>query len=82
LEEERRLFYVAATRAKKQLFLTYPLVGGFDSSFNQMSQLILELDQSKIERGCVEDDYDGDDVVIQVDEDGNRSSILPDIEDL
>ena len=27
LEEERRLFYVAVTRAKKHLFLTYPLSG-------------------------------------------------------
>jgi DNA helicase-2/ATP-dependent DNA helicase PcrA len=27
LEEERRLFYVAITRAKKNLFLTYPLSG-------------------------------------------------------
>ncbi|MDD4476736.1 MAG: ATP-dependent helicase [Patescibacteria group bacterium] len=28
LEEERRLFYVAVTRAKKHLCLTYPLCGG------------------------------------------------------
>ncbi|MFA5062383.1 MAG: UvrD-helicase domain-containing protein [Patescibacteria group bacterium] len=28
LEEERRLFYVAITRAKKHLFLTYPMAGG------------------------------------------------------
>lgn len=28
LEEERRLFYVAATRTKKHLFLTYPMSGG------------------------------------------------------
>ncbi|MBL7022200.1 UvrD-helicase domain-containing protein [Patescibacteria group bacterium] len=82
LEEERRLFYVAATRAQKQLYLTYPLIGGFDSSFNQMSQLILELDQKKLERGSIENVYDGDDMVIQVDEDGNRGSILPEIDDL
>lgn len=31
LEEERRLFYVAVTRARSKLFLTYPLVTGFDS---------------------------------------------------
>ena len=29
LEEERRLFYVAITRAKKYLYLTYALTGGF-----------------------------------------------------
>lgn len=31
LEEERRLFYVATTRAKRQLFLTYPMTVGHDS---------------------------------------------------
>ena len=28
LEEERRLFYVAITRAKRHLYLTYPMAGG------------------------------------------------------
>lgn len=31
LEEERRLFYVAATRARSRLYFTYPLSTGFDS---------------------------------------------------
>ncbi len=31
LEEERRLFYVAATRARLKLFFTYPLTTGFES---------------------------------------------------
>ncbi|MDE3036084.1 MAG: ATP-binding domain-containing protein, partial [Nitrospirota bacterium] len=31
LEEERRLFYVAVTRAKQHLFLTYP-INVFDKS--------------------------------------------------
>ncbi|MFA6131109.1 MAG: ATP-dependent helicase [Patescibacteria group bacterium] len=29
MEEERRLFYVAITRARKHLYLTYPLMAGF-----------------------------------------------------
>ncbi|KKW17591.1 MAG: ATP-dependent DNA helicase [Candidatus Magasanikbacteria bacterium GW2011_GWA2_50_22] len=33
LEEERRLFYVAITRAKRQLFLTYPMAGGSYGDF-------------------------------------------------
>ncbi len=33
LEEERRLFYVAITRAKKQLYLTYPMAGGAYGDF-------------------------------------------------
>ncbi|MFH1668190.1 MAG: ATP-dependent helicase [Candidatus Komeilibacteria bacterium] len=82
LEEERRLFYVAATRAEKKLFLTYPLVGGFDHSFNQMSPFILEIDQKKIERGRVEEDYYDDEMVIEIDENGERKSFLPDIDQL
>lgn len=33
LEEERRLFYVATTRAKNVLTYTYALAGGFDASY-------------------------------------------------
>lgn len=31
IEEERRLFYVAVTRAKTHLTITYPLSGGYDA---------------------------------------------------
>ncbi|MFA4830605.1 MAG: ATP-dependent helicase [Patescibacteria group bacterium] len=41
IEEERRLFYVALTRAKKYLYLTYPLSGGY-SSFSQGPSMFLE----------------------------------------
>ena len=38
-EEERRLFYVAVTRAKNELYLTYPLMrGGFGNSGSDMFQ--------------------------------------------
>lgn len=33
MEEERRLFYVAITRAKKLLYLTYPMAGGAYGDF-------------------------------------------------
>ena len=43
-EEERRLFYVACTRARKNLFLTYPLTGGGDMGYlHERSQFIREL---------------------------------------
>jgi DNA helicase-2/ATP-dependent DNA helicase PcrA len=38
-EEERRLFYVSITRAKNELYLTYPLIrGGFGNSGNDAFQ--------------------------------------------
>jgi DNA helicase-2/ATP-dependent DNA helicase PcrA len=38
-EEERRLFYVAITRARNELYLTYPLIrGGFGNSGNDTFQ--------------------------------------------
>ncbi len=44
MEEERRLFYVAVTRARKRLFLTYPLTTGYDTlQFNQPSTFVEEV---------------------------------------
>jgi len=82
LEEERRLFYVAATRAQKYLFLTYPLAGGFDNSFNQMSQFLMEIDQKKIERVGADNNYSDAEMIIEIDENGERKSFLPDLDDL
>ncbi|MEM9283253.1 MAG: ATP-dependent helicase [Verrucomicrobiota bacterium] len=44
LEEERRLFYVAVTRAKDELYLTYPLIwhGAFDGETIQRPSRFLE----------------------------------------
>jgi len=43
LEEERRLFYVAVTRAEQQLFLTYPIFNGYGGNIGQLSQFVKEL---------------------------------------
>jgi DNA helicase-2/ATP-dependent DNA helicase PcrA len=48
-EEERRLFYVAVTRAKDELFLTYPLfrmMGGDSGGFQRQSRFLAELPKS------------------------------------
>ncbi len=42
LEEERRLFYVAVTRAKRKLFMSYPLVAGFKHEDLQSPSLFVE----------------------------------------
>lgn len=50
LEEERRLFYVATTRARKQLFYTYPIISGHDSvAINQPSVFLQEIPTQLVE---------------------------------
>ncbi len=47
IEEERRLFYVACTRAKENLFVTYPsFLPGYNAYFQQPSRFLAELDES------------------------------------
>jgi DNA helicase-2/ATP-dependent DNA helicase PcrA len=51
MEEERRLFYVATTRARRLLFLTYPLTVGYDTlMFNQPSTFLDEVSPRLFER--------------------------------
>jgi len=48
IEEERRLFYVAVTRAKKHLHLTYPLVGVGGSYLQGPSMFLEEIDRNLV----------------------------------
>lgn len=51
MEEERRLFYVAVTRARRELFLTYPMTVGYDTlMFNQPSTFVEEVSPRLFER--------------------------------
>lgn len=51
LEEERRLFYVAVTRARHALFLTYPVMSGFDTlALNQPSLFTEEVSPRLFDR--------------------------------
>ena len=51
MEEERRLFYVAVTRARRNLFLSYPMTMGYDTlMFNQPSTFIEEVSPRLFER--------------------------------
>ena len=52
LEEERRLFYVAITRAKDELYLTYPhmrLTGGYGDVFQRPSRFLREVPNKLVE---------------------------------
>lgn len=51
IEEERRLFYVAATRAKKNLYLTYPMAGGAYGDFLSGPSMFL----NEIDPGLLDD---------------------------
>jgi len=52
LEEERRLFYVAITRARDELYLTYPhmrLSGGYGDVFQRPSRFLQEISNDLVE---------------------------------
>lgn len=47
LEEERRLFYVACTRAKERLYLTLPsYVASYDGFYSKPSRFLAEIDEN------------------------------------
>ncbi|MDO8425835.1 MAG: ATP-dependent helicase [bacterium] len=84
MEEERRLFYVAATRAKNVLTLTYSLSGGYDASYLAApSPFIAEIPPEMLEpigvsriapRMRWDDDRNSDEPVIVLDALGERSA--------
>src|SRR5258708_23026101 len=52
MEEERRLFYVAITRARDELYLTYPqmrLSGGYGDVFQRPSRFLKEIPNELVE---------------------------------
>ena len=57
IEEERRLFYVAVTRACDELYLTYPymkLNGGYGDMFQRPSRFLLEVPTELVEKWEIE----------------------------
>ncbi|MCH9651697.1 MAG: ATP-dependent helicase [Deltaproteobacteria bacterium] len=87
LEEERRLFYVAATRAKRNLFLLrpeeLPTRGPYSNTFAEVSELLEEIDgfDEKVEQTFYsgdEEDLDGEELEGGSDGDGELFSRIQD----
>jgi len=60
VEEERRLLYVATTRAKDELYLCYPIIGGSwkQATIMKPSRFIRELDKDTYEEWIVDEEVD------------------------
>ena len=64
MEEERRLFYVAVTRAKDELYLSYPLIySGYDGEvLMKTSRFLEELPDELFERWEIEEEKTEDEI--------------------
>lgn len=92
IEEERRLFYVAVTRARKNLIFTYPLSSGYEHVEIEQPSMFLEevpsklLEEVKLRRtlasttsyrSAFEPSYQDEDAVIVLDDDGEKKNVEP-----
>lgn len=60
LEEERRLLYVATTRAKEELYLCYPIIGGNwrQATIMKPSRFLKEIDEDTYEQWIVDEEVE------------------------
>ena len=86
MEEERRLFYVAVTRAKEQLFLTYSLASGYRTMsmelqspspfLKEIPDKLLEAYRLSEQQTVLEDSLVDPDAVIDLDDDNKPRGLL------
>jgi len=74
LEEERRLFYVAVTRAKKHLYLSYSLTGGWGDVLSNPSMFVEEIDVELVDNQSISGRTSFSDDIQYVDEEGEGNS--------
>lgn len=89
IEEERRLFYVAITRAKKYLYLTYSLSGNFGGYRQGPSMFLEEIDIDLLDNNVLPNStvFKSDADISYIDEDepfsfAPRTNFLRDVNDL
>ena len=90
IEEERRLFYVAVTRAKRLLYLSYPLTAGYSAMLGGPSMFIEEVGSVLLDHHALggstvftdPSDGSGDVTYVPFDDDRPRTSFLKDISEL
>lgn len=95
LSEERRLFYVAATRARQKLILAYPITAGYENvELKQPSPFIKEIPSREIEEVRLRTAYGGytppratpkrsewnDEPMIVLDDDGEKMESIEEIQ--
>lgn len=59
-EEERRLFYVAVTRARNELYLSYPIMRfaqGYENAMQQPSRFLAEIKPDKLDQWTLRSGY-------------------------
>jgi DNA helicase-2/ATP-dependent DNA helicase PcrA len=81
-EEERRLFYVAVTRARRELYLTYPRIGAVGGAYlSEPSRFLSEIPDECLADGDEPEEW----ATIEVGEDGEsrpRKGFLREIDEL
>ncbi len=81
MDEERRLFYVATTRAQDQLYMTYPMMNSRGDTFSKVSQFVGELPDNLYEKWSIDGAQDSsygsfDDGDVSYVDDEQSTSIL------
>ena len=82
IEEERRLFYVATTRARKKLYYTYPMTSGSESYFVQQPSLFLQELPKKLFEQTKHNKIESEEPTIMYDKLGEPKSFLRSVDEL